>query len=302
MNIYRLIDQLAIEEAERVARRNAAIVNIDVMNFLHGWGWADWNNVADPGNAGAISPGRTGICNLTSAGTETRTLAAPLRSGLLLGINMLTYVGNVTLTVASAYDAAGNTTITFSAAGQVAWLISRKYGTTHRWSLFSGGPNDDSVLNGLVATAAEINRVAKPSTRVIAAGAATLTVTQALHDGKTILLDQATGVAVTLPAMTGSGSRYRFVCSVATSGGSQVITATGAHLFGGIVLNTDTTVTSLFTAVAAANPSGSTVITLNGSTTGGRKGDWVEIEDVATSIGIVRGMLNGSGTEATPFS
>lgn len=157
-------------------------------------------------------------------------------------------------------------------------------------------------LTTLAATAAEINRSSKLSTREVAAGAATLTVTLAAHDGKTILLDQATGVAVTLPAMSGSGARYRFVCSVATSGGSHVITATGAHLFGSIFMGTDTTVGTLFTAVIAENVAGSTTITLNGSTTGGKKGDWFEIEDVAASIGIVRGMLVGTGTEATPFA
>lgn len=159
-----------------------------------------------------------------------------------------------------------------------------------------------ALLSGLTATAAEINRAAKNSTRPVAAGAASLTVTQALHDGKTILLDQATGVAVTLPIMSGSGARYRFVNSVATSGGSHVITATAAHLFGGMMFNTDTTAGTLFTAVAATNAGGSTVITLDGSTKGGRKGDWFEIEDVAAGIGMVRGVMNGSGTEATPFS
>lgn len=159
-----------------------------------------------------------------------------------------------------------------------------------------------NLLTGLLATSAEINRATKLSTRVIAAGGANLTVTLALHDGKTILLDQATGVAVTLPAMTGSGAKYRFVCSVATSGGSHVITATGAHLFGSIHMGTDTTATTLFTINTAENVGGSTTITLNGSTTGGKKGDWFEIEDVATSIGIVRGSLVGTGTEATPFA
>lgn len=158
------------------------------------------------------------------------------------------------------------------------------------------------LISGLLATSAELNRAAKLSTREVAAGAASLTVTLASHDGKTILLDQATGTAVTLPAMSGSGARYRFVCSVATSGGSQVITATGAHLFGGVVQNNDTGGSGLFGVSMATNAAGSTTITLNGTTTGGRKGDWIEIEDVATNIGIVRGMLNGSGTEATPFS
>lgn len=157
-------------------------------------------------------------------------------------------------------------------------------------------------LSTLVATAAELNRNNQASTREVSAAGANLTVTQALHDGKTIKLDQATGTAVTLPAMTGSGSRYRFVCSVATSGGSQVITATGAHLFGSIAIGDDTGVGTLFTNRLATSAGGSTIITLDGSTKGGRKGDWLEIEDVATSIGIVRGQLNASGTEATPFS
>lgn len=161
----------------------------------------------------------------------------------------------------------------------------------------------NTIATGILATAAEVNRVAKPSTRVVAAGGANLTVTQALHDGKTILLDQATGTAVTLPAMTGSGSRFRFCVTITKSGGSDVITATGAHLFGSVTQNTDTANgTSGFTSGVIANASGITTITLNGTTQGGRKGDWIEIEDVATSIGIVRGNLNASGTETTPFS
>lgn len=188
--------------------------------------------------------------------------------------------------------------VDIDASGIAAIYINTGTNASSAFTLLNGGLD----LSTLTATAAELNRNNKASTREVSAASANLTVTQALHDGKTILLDQATGTAVTLPAMTGSGSRYRFVCSVATSGGSQVITATGAHLFGSIFMGTDTTVTTLFTAVAALSPAGSTVITLDGTTKGGRKGDWFEIEDVATSVGIVRGMLNGSGTEATPFS
>lgn len=171
--------------------------------------------------------------------------------------------------------------------------------TSSLWvPISTGGIN----LSTLVATAAELNRSSQLSSREVAAGAATLTVTLAAHSDRTILLDQATGVAVTLPAMTGSGAKYRFVCSVATSGGSHVITATAAHLFGSIFMGTDTTAATLFTAVTAENVGGSTVITLDGSTKGGKKGDWFEIEDVAAGIGLVRGHLNASGTEATPFA
>ena len=128
------------------------------------------------------------------------------------------------------------------------------------------------------------------------------TITLASHHLKTVIINSATGAAITLPAMTGSGGKYRFVFGITTSSGSWTIVATGAHLFGGVTMNTDTTAGTLFTCVAAANASGSTTMTFDGTTRGGRKGDWVEIEDVATGVGIVRGSLNGSGTEATPFS
>lgn len=132
--------------------------------------------------------------------------------------------------------------------------------------------------------------------------AAALTVTPAAHGNRWVTLNRATGVAVTLPAFAGLGLSYRFFIGTATSGGTQVFTATGAFLFGGIPMNTDTGAGNLFTCVAAANAGGSTTITLDGSTKGGRKGDWVEIIDVGTNVGLVRGMLNGSGTEDTPFS
>ncbi len=145
-------------------------------------------------------------------------------------------------------------------------------------------------LSTLVATAAELNRWNHPATRLIASGAS-LTITQALHDGKTIVL--AAAAAITLPVMSGSGSRFRFVMG-----------ATAAHLFGTILMNTDSAFQAgtLFTVGAAVSTGGSTVITFDGSTKGGNKGDWIEIEDVAAGIGAVKGVLNASGTEASPYS
>lgn len=168
--------------------------------------------------------------------------------------------------------------------------------TSSSWVIVAGTGVD---LSGLVATAAEINRNNTASTRLVASGAS-LALTQLLHDGKTIAL--AAAAAITLPVMTGSGSRFRFVCPQDST--AVTITATAAHLFGGVTVGTDSAFAAgtLFTVGFAANGGGSTIITFDGSTRGGKKGDWVEIEDVATSVGIVRGMLNGSGTEATPFS
>lgn len=140
------------------------------------------------------------------------------------------------------------------------------------------------------------------SERVINVTAASLTVTAAAHGDREMTLNRATGVAVALPAFTGSGYKYTFTVMTATSGGSHVFTAPGAYLFGGVYFNTDTAAGNLFTAVAAANAGGSTTFTMDGTTKGGRKGDWVEFTDIGTNQCRVRGSLNGSGTEDTPFA
>ena len=130
------------------------------------------------------------------------------------------------------------------------------------------------------------------STREVLAGA-TLTVTQALHDGKTIRMPAA--CAITLPAATGSGARYRFVQAVTAT--AVTITATAAHMFGNAFLISDNSA-----GVVGFNAAGSTVITMAGTVNGGIKGAIVEIEDVATGILIVRMNTLASGTEETPFS
>jgi hypothetical protein len=165
--------------------------------------------------------------------------------------------------------------------------------TSSSWVIVGGTGVD---LSGLVATAAEINRNNAVSTRLVASGAS-LTVTQALHDGKTIVL--AAAAAITLPAMSGSGSRFRFVLPQDAT--AVTITATAAHLFGALNQNNDTAQGTGF-QLPAINASGSTIITLDGTTKGGRKGDWIELEDVASGVGILHGQLNASGTEASPFS
>jgi len=184
------------------------------------------------------------------------------------------------------------------AAGNVSWYRNDGTFSSSDFNQVTGGID----LAGLTATAAEINRTCKNSTRPITGQGANLTVTQALHDGATISLDRAAGTAVTLPSATGSGMRLRFFVGITKSGGSDVITAAGAHLFGSIVQGNDTGAAGLFGTGFCTSAAGSTTITLNGTTTGGRKGDWIELEDIATSTWAVRGMLNASGSEATPFA
>lgn len=156
------------------------------------------------------------------------------------------------------------------------------------WVAFSSGVD----LNGLTATAAEINSVAKLSTREVLAGA-TLAATAALHSGRTVRMPAV--CAVTLPASTGSGAVYRFVQQVAAT--TVTITATAADMYGQAWLMSDNSA-----AVLGYTAAGSTIITFDGSTRGGIKGAIVEIEDAATNFLVVRVMSGASGTEATPFS
>jgi len=101
------------------------------------------NAIADPGNAGAIPVGATGVCNITSAGAETRTLAIPAFIGQVLDLCMDTDGGDVVVTVASAFNQAGNTTITFNDAGDFVRLVGCTIGGTRGWRLAA---NDGATL------------------------------------------------------------------------------------------------------------------------------------------------------------
>lgn len=148
-------------------------------------------------------------------------------------------------------------------------------------------------LSGLVATAAELNRNNQTSTREILAGA-TITLSQASHDGKTIAMPAA--CAVTLPASTGSGSRFKLYQKINAT--AVTITATAADLYGNAWYLSDNAAAAVIGFAAA----GSTIITFDGSTKGGVKGATVELEDVATNLWIVRVMTTATGTEVTCFS
>lgn len=140
-------------------------------------------------------------------------------------------------------------------------------------------------------------RIVRGSGNVVNATAATLTVTADLHAGKIITLNRAGGIRATLPAATGTGNEYTFFTATTfTSNGIiQVANATDI-MQGGVSVSTDA---GGVTILAAAT---SDTITMNGSTTGGIKGSFVRIVDVASGIFMVSGFLVSSGAESTPFS
>ena len=164
--------------------------------------------------------------------------------------------------------------------------------------------SDASRLNTLVAgaaTAAEIARNTDVSTRMIAAGS-TLTLTEASHEGKIIALDTAAGSTVTLPDATGGGGVYRFLITVTATSNSHIIKVANAtdEMRGSIMAATDAAGAPINTFTAADNDD---TITFNRTTTGtAAQGHWVECVDATNNHWFVRGFIEQSGTEATPFS
>ena len=91
--------------------------------------------IADPGDAGAIPVIRSGLVALTSAGAETRTLAIPSVIGSKLVLSFDVDVGDIVLTVASAANQAGNTSLTFADAGDVIVLESIQVAGVLAWRI-----------------------------------------------------------------------------------------------------------------------------------------------------------------------
>jgi len=135
---------------------------------------------------------------------------------------------------------------------------------------------------------------------LVTVDSATATVTPAAHAGRTVLLDRAAGIAVTLPAATGTGHTYKFIVVTTITSNSttiKVADATDTMTGNAIVANDGGNTASIFEAGATAD-----TITFNGSTTMGLKGDIVELQDIASNLWSVRVTGAATGTEATPFS
>ena len=143
---------------------------------------------------------------------------------------------------------------------------------------------------------------------------ATATLTVAAHAGRVLLCNAAAG-KFTLPSITSGsaaevagandynvlsnlGCTYTFW--VQTAATDMDIKTDGTDKFFGAVY---TGIDSEATGETFLSSSGSNdVMTLNGTTTGGIVGSWVECTAIGSAAYFVRGSLIGSGTIATPFA
>lgn len=123
--------------------------------------------------------------------------------------------------------------------------------------------------------------------------------TNALHNRKTLVSTNTTGVAITLPAATGSGDVYELNFGATIASGSQTLVVTGNDTFFGTVLTLDG---DGVPANAWSPVAGDNRMTFDGSTRGGVKGDRIMVKDIALDVWQVSGTLQESATEATPFS
>lgn len=157
-----------------------------------------------------------------------------------------------------------------------------------------------SGSGGVGATQAEIDRVCDVSARLVNCTASTLTLDAATHDGKIVTLNRAAGIAVTLPAASGSGSRFQlFVGTTVTSNSTTVKVANASDTMVGFVDQfADGGNTANNYEIAGTDDT----ITMDGSTKGGIKGDFVELIDIATNLWFVRVKQSATGTEASPMS
>lgn len=127
----------------------------------------------------------------------------------------------------------------------------------------------------------------------------TLTVSATTHANKTATLNRAAGIAVTLPAATGTGNVYRFYVGTTFTGDASFVTTGGDILSGTALLFAD----GGDTVVGFATASNTIRLDMfdTGNTTGGLKGAHAVFTDVAADLWHVHYVSDAAGTEATPF-
>lgn len=130
--------------------------------------------------------------------------------------------------------------------------------------------------------------------------ASTLAATADANANRVNVLDRAAGIAVTLPAATGTGHTYEFlVGTTVTSNTTTIKVANSTDVMTGLALSAADGGGSVNGWETAADTD---TITFDGSTTGGIKGDMVRLTSVASGLWYVQVISSSTGTEATPFS
>lgn len=118
--------------------------------------------------------------------------------------------------------------------------------------------------------------------------------------GALCLFDRAAGVVYTLPAPV-AGMVFEFTTTVTCTSNAHEVDTDGAATFilGGVAtVNSGATTAEFF----AANGTSHVKISMNGSTKGGIIGDVVRFVALSSTVWQCTGVVNSTGTAATPFA
>jgi len=131
--------------------------------------------------------------------------------------------------------------------------------------------------------------------------ASTKTLNRDEHAGRLIILNRAAGIAVTLPAATGTGDVYPFHVLAAFTGAASIKVASASdEMQGNAVLFADGGATVV--GFAAADNDDTIDMFGTANSTGGLLGAYYELQDIASGYWRVSIVSDAGGTEATPFS
>lgn len=128
------------------------------------------------------------------------------------------------------------------------------------------------------------------------------------HVGRTVVLNRAAGIAVTLPAATGSGDEYTLVVGTTFTAAATVAVVDGTDFMIGVAqmgIDGGSAVPHQYpTANSGVLATESDTISLFGTANsqGGFKGAQVYLTDIALDTWNVLYISDAAGTEATPFS
>ena len=129
---------------------------------------------------------------------------------------------------------------------------------------------------------------------------ASATLDRRTHAQRVNTINAAAGVTLTLPASTGGGDRYRFfVGTTVTSNSIIVKVANATDIMAGFATAANNGANTTDTWETAST---SDTITMDGSNTGGVRGDYIDLEDVAAGFWRVSIQMSETATSATPFS
>lgn len=128
--------------------------------------------------------------------------------------------------------------------------------------------------------------------------ASSVTITDDLN-GEIIPLNRAGGMTVTLPAATGSQAVYSFVVATTFTSNGVIRVANSTDIMLGMASVSSNANVTIFGTLSASD-----TITMNGTTSGGVAGSFVEVRDISAGEWLVRGSLLAPAGQVpvTPFS